>query len=571
MADGALNYEFKVDVHAEGLKEAAHEVDNVHHKLDKLDKKHGEVHGHAKHHFGGVGHAVEGAEKNVHHLLEALGLILVFEIGEKIVHGLHHIAHEALHAAGAAERMDLSFKLALGEHEGHEMVEFLERISGKTEFTDDKLKSWGKQLINAGVAAEELDKFMAAALDVAARSPDKMEGMSNAIAALTRAELTGTIGMKQLRGLSIGIEQLKELPKFAGMSVKQLKKELEEGHLTKEDLLSVIAGPDKILGDLGLQAGKTLEARMLHLKAIPEEIFQRLRNTAVFDKLSTAIGKMVEKLNPEGPFGDKILKFVEKVTDEFTHFIEDVDIESAIDVLLVGLDGAVRALKAIASLVEFVMDEVQMGIIAFGSKEDAERTKVALGRRVAKRNLDEATERGKEQMATTEAQKDLEDLDDAIREGLLGPEKQKQLMEQGKKAGHGLAHGMASVHEDVKHGGEELGGKAIEGASHKLETHSPSRVFEDIGKDVAMGFAIGVRGGSDESADALDSLMRGQPSVAASGGGGFSVSVGPVEVNVVAGGDGEAAGRDAARAFAAQLRPELINILEMVRTQMGAG
>src|SRR5262249_14935398 len=152
---------------------------------------------------------------------------------------------------------------------------------------------------------------MAAALDVAAKSPNKLEGMERAIQALTRANISGAVDMRQLRGLSIGVEQLKVLPKFANLSVKQLKKEMEQGKLTKEDLLAVIAGPDKILGDLGIRAGKTMEARLTHLKAIPDQIFQKLAKTAAFDHVGDVIDRILEKLDPDSPTGKRISEAIE--------------------------------------------------------------------------------------------------------------------------------------------------------------------------------------------------------------------------------------------------------------------
>lgn len=111
---------------------------------------------------------------------------------------------------------------------------------------------------------------------------------------------------------------------------------------------------------------------------------------------------------------------------------------------------------------------------------------------------------------------------------------------------------------------------AIDAAKSTLDSHSPSRVFQDIGKDTALGFALGLQDlpvqnvihstlGNDNGMDAAPvrgNLSGGrQFSPQASGGG---VTIGRVEIKVQ-GGPGmtpqqmEDQGREAARGFYAEL------------------
>ncbi len=498
--------------------------------------------------------------------------MLAFEIGEKIVDKLFEIGEEAINAAAAAERMDLAFKLSLGQEGGAEMVEWLEKITGKTEFADDQLKGWGKELLNAGVAAEELDKFMAAGLDVAAKSPDKMEGMSKAISALSKASLTGAVDMRSLRGLSIGIEQLKTLPKFAHMSVKQLKKEMTDGKLTKEDLLSVIAGPDKILGDLGIQAGKTLQARLLHLRHIPEEIFQKLAKTQAFDRLSAAIGGALEKLDPDGPFGKKVFGGIERMFDKFATLVEQIDFDALADTITDDVIPAIEKLFGwMAKMVTateriihgfHVMSEIPGLITGEGGKKTAAvATKAVFGK--SREELD------KEGVFSRFA--------DGVTSGLkhVAGMVTGQHYNAGKQAGAGMEKGLKDSVPGVGAAAGDVAAAAPKAARKELKVQSPSVVFEDIGAMTAAGFVEGLRGSRDDVSDAMDAafklpmIPRTRPSAGGGGGGGTTISIGHIDVHV-GGHATEADGAAAARGFAQELRPALIDLLEQVQLGEGA-
>jgi hypothetical protein len=570
--DGSLEYQFKIDVPTGPLEHGAKKVDEFEKTLEKLNV-HGGRHAESlehkiRHEFGGVGHAVNYAKNEVHDLLETLGLVMAFEIGEKIVEKLFDIGKEALDAAAAAERMDLAFELSLGKEGGSEMVEYLEKINGLTEFTDVQLKGWGKSLLNAGVAAEDLDKFLTAGLDVAAKSPDKLEGMGRAIQALSRASLTGMVDTRQLRGLSIGIDQLRTLPKFAHMSVKQLKKEMTDGKLTKDDLLAVIAGPDKILGDLGLRAGQTMEARMLHLRHIPEEVFQKLRKTEAFDRVSAALGRMLEKLDPEGPVGKRIFAALEHALGTFADIVDGIDFEEMANVIV---EDVVPALEAMLGAIKPTIEAVERVIRGFHEMHD-----LIYGPKPKNAALDDFDRRQK--AAKDRAEKDDEHpafLDKGIDVGGGAKAWHSKFHMVGQAAGDGLAVGLDKSHPAVESSAASMAAVAPKTARETLDTNSPSVVFEDIGGMAAAGFSMGLRGGQGDVARAVDDMIRtprGAGGGASAGGGApVSVSVRIDRVDVHAGGSDRGSMEEAARAFTTTLRPVLTSLLEEIGAEMGAG
>jgi len=585
VADGTLEYQLKVDIPTGPIDAGDKKLKELEATLRKLQQP-GKIKAledqiknfgkHGEHGFKGIGHSIDEAKEKWNHFAEFVGAALVFEGLEKVTEKVIELGEEIIHAAAAAERMDLSFDLSMGEEAGRETVEYLERITGKTEFADEQLKGWAKSLVNAGVAAEDLDKNMAAAMDVAAKSPNKLEGMERAIQALTRANLSGAVDMRQLRGLSIGVEQLKTLPKFANLSVKQLKKEMEKGKLTKDDLLAVIAGPDKILGDLGLKAGKTMEARLLHLKSIPEEIFQKLAKTAAWEKLGGVIDRVLEKLDPEGPTGKRIGKAIEDAVSKVSDLIDGIDIEGAIE----GIISVFEALEDVAGPVLHAITAELEGwgyiMATIRGHGDEFVDKFAKAQQVRKERERAADVRRTQKEAEESGDFDL--LDKAAASGALG-ERSKRYHEAAEKAGattgQGFAAGVQKSRGQARDKTAEMGEDAVGAMRKKLDAHSPSVVFEDLGAMAAAGFAMGVRGGARAVDDAVDGMMRA-PAVApraAGAGGGISLTIERVEINSI-GSNGEDAyrvGGELARGFTDQLRPLLTSLAEEVAAELGAG
>lgn len=82
------------------------------------------------------------------------------------------------------------------------------------------------------------------------------------------------------------------------------------------------------------------------------------------------------------------------------------------------------------------------------------------------------------------------------------------LWQAGKDAISGLAKG---IEEGIKKYNpvnivKGIGSKITEGFKNVLDSHSPSLVFKRIGKDVILGFAIGVTGNADRAASAMEKM-----------------------------------------------------------------
>jgi tape measure domain-containing protein len=562
----------------------------------------GAASGHDKHakaadHLGGALHRL--THQAMHPFLEKAKQIAEFEFIRKgvdalieapgeIIEKLKELGEEMILTAAKAERLDLSFKLTLGQEGAEEVLGWIEKISSKTEFTDDQLKGWSSELLRAGVKMQDVDKFLAAGLDTAAKSTDKMAGMSAAISALTRAQLTGRVESRALRGLSIGVEELKTLPQFKGLTDKQLHKKMEEGSISKDDLLTLIAGPNGVLGDLGVTAGKTFEAQLKNVKEIPEQIFQGLYKTAGFQELGSFLGRIYENFGPETEAGSRVAEQLAAALDLVAGKLQEIDLDAVAKGVGDALDQLPEALETVRSLfndiagvlgvfgkaIQFVTDLLP------GSHESADdKLEFKLAHKeddIVQRMLKDELKTKRSKLAAgvveygphEDPQIRLKRLHELARAEI--EEGKKNQLVAGKYLGDGLYEGVKQGQPKSEAAGVKIAQVATGATKKEFGVQSPSKVFADIGRQTVAGFVEGVEGSSAQ----IDDVIAGAFAVpaphggrfAAMGGGPIVVTIGDINVNA----PHAVAPTETAEAVRAAVRDTLIDELERLRSEMGA-
>ncbi len=117
-----------------------------------------------------------------------------------------------------------------------------------------------------------------------------------------------------------------------------------------------------------------------------------------------------------------------------------------------------------------------------------------------------------------------------VRDLIKGIKEMSEMMasvggDTGKKLGEGLKGGAPTIQDAGTYLADSLkSGFATVG----LKIHSPSKVFEEYGKQSAAGYGRGVDSGGDMARMALDNLVGSKTS----GGGGESATHGPVNITV---------------------------------------
>jgi tape measure domain-containing protein len=142
----------------------------------------------------------------------------------------------------------------------------------------------------------------------------------------------------------------------------------------------------------------------------------------------------------------------------------------------------------------------------------------------------------------------------------------------GQQSALSYAQGLADKADAARAGGDQVGAEGEGGLRERIDAHSPSRVFQELGAFSAEGFRLGLEGGLGPILDGFGAGGLGSPGTvaAASGGGtgGRSISVvfgeGAIAIDA-RGQDGAAL----AKALREQLLSELSGAFETLAIETG--
>lgn len=99
----------------------------------------------------------------------------------------------------------------------------------------------------------------------------------------------------------------------------------------------------------------------------------------------------------------------------------------------------------------------------------------------------------------------------------------------GRNIVDGIVGGIKSGYTRVTNAAKELAIRAITGAKVQLDSHSPSRVFFGIGRDVALGFILGLGSMEAQAAEAINKLVIPKQVAAAAVKGKKAVKLTPAQ------------------------------------------
>ncbi len=489
--------------------------------------------------FKGVGSAIEHTQSRMATFLEFTGAILAVEAVKKITEGIIDLGAEILHASGEAERMDMSLKLTVGEEGAKNVLEWIDKISSKTRFTDDQLKGWAGQLLRSGVAMKDVDKYIAAGLDLNAKGGD----MGTAIEALNRAQITGKIGTRQLVGLGISTAQIGTLDGYQGLSKDALNKKIEAGSITTDQLFKLIAGKDGVIGDLGLKGGEDFETKLKNLKTLPEQYFQKFAESPAFETLKGKMGEIFDSLDPNSERGAKIFGSIERSFTKFVDLIARIDFEKVASTIETKV---VPAMETLAGLIKPMVDGILR--IVDGASMFAHAVGV-----VTKPGRDAASGfAGGLSPALDFAGGAFDFIKNHV--GL------------GKDAGQAVTDGMKAGMSGMDDVMQSSAVQSIDATKDAWGIHSPSKVAEEMGRNISAGMRSGL--GDDVAAGAF---AVPAPNGGRSVGAGWGAPQITIEVNVDGHGkSGSELGQLIAAEIASVVPSMLLGAFEQANTESGA-
>ncbi len=461
-----------------------------------------------------------------------------------------------LNAAAGAEHMDRALELTFGPARGKQLADYAGRISSLTFADDDQIKGWILDMGKAGVAFGDLDKNMALAATMAAKSKDPIGAMSMTIDALTEATRRGSISNRQLRPLGIGPEQLKTLDQFKGLTTKQLNKELETGKVSLVDLRRLLEGNNNLLGTTGVAAAGQMGIALKNLRNTPEQLFQEFAKTDAFGALAAKFSELATSFGPDGPAGKKIVDFMGKLGTQAVTTFNSIDWKAWGDRLLAFLQalpavldkvyGAAKAVGAVLGVGAEVVTRTMSPAAAIGTTPDY----------IKNSGLDQ-------EPAFAKA---IKNSPGWIRSKILG---RLGMLDAGKDAAAGLQLGIEAGAPGAAQAAATMATDAHGAAKTALDSHSPSRLAMTLGEDYAEGWGIGLNSGLERVNGGLGADAFASPPSSGGGGGATSIVLN-VTTTVHAGGNAHEVASTTAEAIRDMLPGALHSLFLRFKLQGGA-
>jgi hypothetical protein len=615
VGDGApISQEIKLPTDISQLTAATAKLDELIGRVDKLE--HATKHTHeatAKHHqesehgfralFDTMGkvvrreaelavgiHAVGMAGLQAHeHLtefLEFIGAEFVLEKLKEIAEKVYDVGKEALHSAAAAERMNFALDSASGGKEAGENVrKWVEANAKFSEFTEAQNESAFLNLRRFGVGKDKAGLYMKAAEDLAAVSaPDQRQGVyQESLDAFARLHAKGRLDARSAMRLGIGVEDLKTLPGFGGLTNAKVFEKAEKSNLDENTLMSLIMRHtgEKAIGEKAADASQLLLTKFTKLSELPELFYKRLGETGATKKLASEVDVILEKLDPESPIGRRIFGALESAFESITNAVGEIDFESLADTIT---DDVIPAIRDMIALIGPALHAVETTVHGLGIAAH-----FISGRKTGQEQAAAENAYQKNALVSSDAaagfwSKAWASVKTPFLAADAGMEKPHgestalpyglpaRYYEAGKAAATGYAKGIESGTSDVAMSSADMGEASHSSLMESIDAHSPSRKFAKAGGFAAEGYALGIEGGGGRIDDAMDSTFSiptgagYNPATSIAGVGlgarGPQLTIGGITINVQGGTtNAETAGavRDE---LVRSLRPMLVDLLE---------
>lgn len=501
------------------------------------------------------------------------GVDWLIDLPKEIAHGVYELGKSILEAGAHAERSRKSFEMLFGKEQGHEMKDYAGVLYKKTEFTKGRNLQNMAELGKAGFKGKELEQAHLAALDMAALSGDKEEGLASATNALEMIRVRGEVSARALKSIGVSKDEYAAtLSQRLGRGTagskgyidasgavhrpyEQLQKKIDAGEVNPEELTqalyaSIMKKTGKpFLGGAGLAMGGTLEAKMTHVEELPELYSKRVGAAKGFQGISSFYDRLGQAFDPDSAAGQKIIAHLIEVVDKIAASLEKIDVNRIANLL-----------DKLVVILGQVIDALPMAMkVGTGLKI---ATNPLLAGAWALKQITDPFERGNAQKPKPTSVGDLVDRFDPV--------------DAATKTGKAVAGGTNRGVLDGAPGyvtGTKHAKDLIHGTTDELEIQSPSRVFKRLGQAVGDGFNQGI----EKSTAATDDVMRGafaapSPRAGAAGGGrGGSVSItNSFEINVHSSGGGEHIAQDVKDQIRELLPGAMQSALETLANQAGS-
>jgi len=239
----------------------------------------------------GIEDSLRNTKKPADSLAQALvGIGAVFSAGA-IVGGLKSMVTEA----GKFQQIETSFRVMIGSAGDYkEVLNDLNQLSIKTPFTPEQVFKSGKALLAFNVEAKDLNKTVTMLGDIAAGTGKDLTELS---VIYGQIKSSGRLmGQDLLQLINAGFNPLAEISKETGRSMKDLKKDMEDGNISfemvEQTFKNATSEGGKFFGMMDEQS-KTLPGKLSTLEGNVAE----LQKAFGLDGLAGPVGASVDAFN----------------------------------------------------------------------------------------------------------------------------------------------------------------------------------------------------------------------------------------------------------------------------------
>lgn len=286
-----------------------------------------------------IGSALGGVHKGLLKVKETINVVdHAMGILQKGAQAFGHLkelfAHAIEHMAFKQDSL-IALTAMMGTRDAaKEMFEWVEGFAGKTGTSVETLMGRTKELLTAGFKSADIKILSQAISDLSVIDPGKAEAFTFALAQTQRMGFATARSMLALRSSGLQMQPIYErMAKLYGTNVEGLKKLIAQGKVSAGAL--TFAATKQVqeqfsggkVGSVIGQKASSLPGVVARLKMLPE-----LFASAVFgleaegtNALARAFEKILAYFDPSGPSGKRIVDGIHEIFGKVAAFLEHVD------------------------------------------------------------------------------------------------------------------------------------------------------------------------------------------------------------------------------------------------------
>lgn len=229
-------------------------------------------------------------------------------------------------AGSEVEDLSIQFKVLLGSAEASaKMMKELEVFAQRTPFTLSDLATGTRTMLAFGVEADQVTEYLKQLGDISLGDSQRMKQLT---LAFSQVQAAGRLmGQDLLQLINAGFNPLQEISKKTGESMLQLKKRMEDGRISADEVSAAFKAATSEGGRFHngmLEASKTVSGLSSTIKDQLAASVRQVLAGGIWDRVKDAMGGAVQQLDralKSGTF-EKVGRSLVKLSEHFDTIVK---------------------------------------------------------------------------------------------------------------------------------------------------------------------------------------------------------------------------------------------------------